>query len=132
MTNKERSKERQPFGTRIHALFGSAENVLVCIPVAIQYILIFAFGYRLSTALSDSKRTGVFSILLMGSSTLLFYSVMISQETGMTALSMLALVYFLARGNPCTSGDAILAAFAASLGALSREYGGYSSYAEQS
>ncbi|HCE44116.1 MAG TPA: hypothetical protein DET40_11255 [Lentisphaeria bacterium] len=108
----------------LYSLFGKAENVLVCIPVTIQFILILVFGYRLSTSLFNSKRTGIFSILLMGSSALLFYSVMLSQETGITALSVTALVYFLVRRNPCTNGDAMMAAFAASLGALSREYGG--------
>lgn len=108
----------------LYSLFGKVENVLVCIPVTLQYILILVFGYRLSMALPDSKRNGIFSILLMGSSTLLFYSVTIAQETGITALSMVALVYFLVRKNPCSNGDALMAAFAASLGALSREYGG--------
>lgn len=108
----------------LYALFGKAENFLVGIPVTLQFIFIFIFGYRLAVSIFDSKKAGVFALLLLGSSTLLFYSVMISQETGVTALSLVALVYFLIRNKHCSSGDILLAAFAASYGALSREYGG--------
>ncbi|HBC85772.1 MAG TPA: hypothetical protein DCZ94_02335 [Lentisphaeria bacterium] len=108
----------------LYALFGKAENVLFCIPVTIQMILILVFGYRLSTSLFNSKNAGIFAILLIGSSTMLFYSVAISQETGITALSLAALVFFLVQNESCSPSDACLAAFSASLGALSREYGG--------
>jgi hypothetical protein len=108
----------------LYALFGKAENFLVGIPVTLQFIFIFIFGYRLAVSIFDSKKAGLFALLLIGSSTLLFYSVMISQETGVTALSLVALAYFLIRNKSCSAGDILLAAFAASYGALSREYGG--------
>ncbi len=107
----------------LYSLFGKAETFLVCIPVTLQFIFILFFGYRLSVSLFSSNRTGIFTVLLIGSSTLLFYSVVLAQETGMTTLSMLALIYFLVRKTQCSSSDAMMAAFAASLGALSREYG---------
>ena len=108
----------------LYSLLGKTENALACIPVTLQFIFILVFGYRLSVAMFYSKRAGIISVLLLSSSTLLFYSVMLAQETGITALSLLALTYFLVRKSPCPNGDILLAAFAASLGALSREYGG--------
>jgi hypothetical protein len=108
----------------LYALFGKAENVLFCIPITLQMIFIFVFGYRLATSLFNSKSAGIFAILLIGSSTLLFYSVAISQETGITALSLVSLIFFLIRNKSCSPSDACLSAFAASLGVLSREYGG--------
>ncbi|MCX6986315.1 MAG: hypothetical protein NT118_16445 [Lentisphaerae bacterium] len=108
----------------LYSLFGKAENCLVGIPVTLQFIFIFIFGYRLAVSIFDSKKAGVLAVLLMGSSTLLFYSVMISQETGITALSLVALVYFLVRNKHCSFADILLASFAASYGALSREYSG--------
>lgn len=108
----------------LYSLFGKTATFLACIPVTLQYIFILIFGFRLASLHFGSSKAGVFAILLIGSSTLLFHSIAIAQETGMTALCSLATVYFLAKNKPCTVSDCLLASFSASLGALSREYGG--------
>ena len=108
----------------LYALYGKAENFLACVPVTIQFILIFIYGYMLSKLLTNSKTAGFYALLLLGASTLFFYSVAICQETGMTALSLVATVYYLVKSRDESKGDIIIAAFAASAGALSRDYGG--------
>ncbi len=107
----------------LYALYGSARDFLVFIPVSMQFIFILTFGWKLAMRLFPSKDAGPFAVMLLSSSTLLFYSVAICQETGLTALSLLALVYFLHDERPDWR-SAILASFSTALGALSREYGG--------
>ncbi len=104
-------------------LFGKPEESLVFIPVFFQFIFIFCFGWKLAVRLFKQENAGLFAALLLSSTTLLFYSVAICQETGLTALSIIALMYFL-HDKDLDFRTAIFAAFATSLGALSREYGG--------
>jgi hypothetical protein len=74
--------------------------------------------------LFKDRTAGVFTLFLLGSSTLLFYSIVICQETGLTALSMIACVYYLERSKGESVADIVIAAIAVSAGALCREYGG--------
>jgi len=108
----------------LYALFGRPESLLHGIPAIVQYLLILWYGYRVAERLFPNRTAGLMTLLLLGSSTLLFYSVMLTFETGLTALSLLALSYYLLREERPGKADLALAAFATAIGALTREYGG--------
>ncbi len=107
----------------VFALYGASHDFLVFIPVSLQFVFLLAFGYKLAKRIYGTDEHGLFAMMLLSSSTLLFYSVVICQETGLTALSTLALTYYLCKSDAKWQ-DACLASFATALGALSREYGG--------
>ncbi|MCC6933470.1 MAG: glycosyltransferase family 39 protein [Deltaproteobacteria bacterium] len=108
----------------LYALAGKANTSLTAILVVIQYGLILLYAVKLSQSLTLSKTANNLTLLLLGSSSLLFYSSLLGQESGLTTLSLMALSYYLARSAQSKQlSDIILAAFSASLGTLCREYG---------
>lgn len=107
----------------LFALYGSGQDFLVFVPVTLQYIFLLIFGYKLAKEIYGKDNDGLIAIMILSSSTLLFYSIAICQETGLTALSLIALAYFLYK-KEIKWQDTCLASFATALGALSREYGG--------
>lgn len=86
-------------------------------------ILIFVFALARTM---DSARAGAFAVAAMISSSLVVWAIGIGQETGLTALGLVAMIYFLAEARSAGAEGwrwMILAGFAAALGALAREYG---------
>lgn len=91
--------------------------------VLTQFGAICLLAYRTATALL-SPRAGFLALGVLVSSPLFFRALAIGQETGLTALSVVATVYFLvsarARRDPRAM---VLAGLATAVGILSREYG---------
>jgi hypothetical protein len=109
----------------LYASFGSASEVrLSVILIAFQYVSIVFLCYYSASHIFQSSKAGIYSVLLLLSSTIFFFSLFLGQETGLTALSMAATIYFLsgADGEESAS-NSVLAGFSTALGALSREYG---------
>ena len=109
----------------LYASFGSAsETRLSVILIALQYVSIVFLCYYSASHIFQSSKAGIYSVLLLLSSVIFFFSIFLGQETGLTALSMAATIYFLsgADGEERAS-NSILAGFSTALGALSREYG---------
>jgi hypothetical protein len=108
-----------------YAATGSVDIRLTVIPVALQYSLILYTVFALGRQVGGGLRAGAMSLWIAVLSPGLFLSVYIGQETGLTALSLIATVLFVVSiRRHSTSLDWTSAAAAAALGALSREYGG--------
>lgn len=91
--------------------------------VVAQFVAICLVTYRLASVIV-SPRAGVLAVGLLTTSPLLFRAVAIGQETGLTALSLTATVYFLASaGRGADPRAMVLAGLATGVGILSREYG---------
>ena len=96
---------------------------LLCFFVAAQFGATLAFTYGAAEALF-SRRAGVIAGAMLAGSTLFFRSVVAGQETGLTALSMAATIYFLVSAREPEDNRAIVSAgLSAGLCCLSREYG---------
>jgi hypothetical protein len=108
-----------------YAATGSTDIRLTVIPVALQYSLILYAVFALGRQVGGGLRAGAMSLWIAVLSPGLFLSVYIGQETGLTALSLVAtLLFAVSIRRHSTSLDWTSAAAAAALGALSREYGG--------
>ncbi|GEM_PF-1229899 len=107
----------------LYASYGRPEMILTGLLVTLQYCLLLWLAYRISEKLFSSAQAGVFAAIILATSTLAFFSVVMGQETGLTALSLAATIYYLTENDKGTVKSMILAGFATSLGALSREYG---------
>jgi hypothetical protein len=97
--------------------------VLICILVSAQFACTLIFTYGTASALY-SRRAGVLAAAILAACPLFFRSVALGQETGLTALSIVAMLYFIVTASE--SGDVrgmVCAGFAAALCALAREYG---------
>lgn len=110
-------------------MYGSAgrhATGLTSIFVVAQYAAIAVFVYGMGRTM-HSPRAGLFAVGALASSTLFTGAVALGQETGFTALALVAMMYFLARAREFDAEKRwpwmILAGLAAALGALSREYG---------
>lgn len=108
----------------LYEVFGEANPMITGFYVTLQLGLIYVLSYKTASQLF-SRSAGFFSVAILASSTLFFWSVLMGQETGMTALSLAATVYFL---SSAVTGEnnfriMILGGCASALGALSREYG---------
>ncbi len=109
----------------LYAAVGEHARWLTWFLVVGQYFAIIIFVYGLARAM-HSPIAGAMAASVLASSALFTWSVAIGQETGLTALSLVAMMYFLvqARTQPGSRWRwMILAGTAAALGALSREYG---------
>lgn len=107
----------------LYAALGTPLPALTGLLVTAQYACTAALAYRLATLLF-SPRAGAFTLLVLGTSLLFFRAVAIGQETGLTALALTAMVYFLVAADEGSDNRALLlAGLAAGLGALAREYG---------
>ncbi|HCE46400.1 MAG TPA: hypothetical protein DET40_22885 [Lentisphaeria bacterium] len=108
----------------LYECFNSTSLVLKGLLVSFQFLLIILCAFRLSQAMGFSRNASYAALMILVSSPLFFFSVYVGQETGITALSICATAYFIYSmkdGND--TGAIVLAAFAAALGAISREYG---------
>jgi hypothetical protein len=96
---------------------------LICIFVAAQFACTLAFTYGAASAVY-SRRAGVLALAMLAACPLYFKSVVLGQETGLTALSIAALLYFVVTARqPADFAAMASAGLAAALCALSREYG---------
>ena len=96
---------------------------LICIFVTAQFVCTLAFTYGAASTIF-SRRAGILAAAILAACPLYFRSVVIGQETGLTALSIAAMIYFIASARQSNDVPAMVAAgLAAALCALSREYG---------
>jgi hypothetical protein len=107
----------------LYASYGQAIQNLTGIFVVIQFFLLISVACRL-TLLIGTPRSAAFAVGALLASPLFFWSVFLGQESGLTALSLSASLYFLvARSPERPAARVTLAALATAVGALSREYG---------
>jgi hypothetical protein len=96
---------------------------LICLFVAAQFACTLAFTYGAASALF-SRRAGVLAAAMLAACPLYFKSAVLGQETGLTALSIAATLYFIVTARREKDVAAMVSAgLAAALCALSREYG---------
>jgi hypothetical protein len=106
-----------------YASAGQYLPVLISIFVAVQFACTLAFTYGAASAVF-SRRAGVLAAAMLAASPLYFRSVVLGQETGMTALAIAAMIYFVVTARePNDTRAMVSAGLAAGLCALSREYG---------
>ena len=107
-------------------LYASAGRYLPSVTsvfVAAQFACTLAFTYGAASAIF-SRRAGILAAAILAASPLYFRSVVIGQETGLTALSIAATLYFVVIARqPDDLAAMVSAGLAAALCALSREYG---------
>ncbi len=107
----------------IYAVAGSTRTWLTAPVVILQFILLVIAGHAVART-TFSARAAAFSCALIACSPLLMWSTTMGQETGLIAIAFTALLVYLPKTrDDGTSGRILFAALAASLGALSREYG---------
>jgi hypothetical protein len=91
--------------------------------VIVQGLLLFRVVYQLA-ARQAGPGAGLAAAMLLGCSPVLLWGVAMGQETGLTALSLAAMLLFLDRHRESGhAGWLVWAGLAAGAGALSREYG---------
>ena len=103
---------------------GSAAKVMTVVRIALEAGLLFLSVFRFARVLWGSRAAGWTAMGMLATSSLALWAVAMGQETGLTALTLVAMLYFLHihRQSRRTS-DVIWASLAAAAGALSREYG---------
>ena len=107
----------------MYAAVGQRVPGLIAVFVTAQFAAILLFTYGAAAALV-SRRAGVVAAAILAASPLYFRSIVIGQETGLTALAVAATLYFIVSAPQPKDARAMVAAgFAAALCALSREYG---------
>jgi hypothetical protein len=107
----------------LYAAAGQHLAELTALLVVAQYAAIVWLTYRTGAVLF-SKRAGLLAVIVLTTSLLFYRALAIGQETGLTALSMIALTYFIvSAGEPPDYRAMVLAGLSAALGALAREYG---------
>ncbi len=106
----------------IYMSLGEVNKLAAAAFVIFEHLLILYGTYRLSSAMF-SRRAAMASISILCTSTLFFFSIKLGQENGMICLATLCTALFLT-GENITWRDVLLSSASASLGALSREYGG--------
>ena len=107
-------------------LYATAEGYgfrLICLLVTAEFACTLAFVYGAASALF-TRRAGVIAAALLASSAIYFNAVFFAQETGLTALAIAAMLYFITTAKPGRESAATVSAgLAAALCALAREYG---------
>jgi hypothetical protein len=107
----------------LYAAAGRHVAELTALLVVAQYAACAWLTYRTGIVLF-SRRAGLFAVIVLATSLLFYRALAIGQETGLTALSMIGLTYFIVSAREGTDYRAmILGGLSAALGALSREYG---------
>jgi hypothetical protein len=107
----------------LYAAAGRNVAELTALPVIAQYALTAWLTYRTGAVLF-SKRAGLLGVAALATSLLFYRAVAIGRETGLTALSMIALTYFIvSAGEGADYRAMVLAGLSAAVGALAREYG---------
>jgi hypothetical protein len=107
----------------LYASAGEHLPVLICLRVAAEFFGTLAFTYGTASALF-SRRAGVLAAAILAASPLYFRAVFLGQETGLTALSIASMLYFIVTARMQDWPAMVSAGLAAALCALSREYGG--------
>ncbi|MCU1235672.1 MAG: hypothetical protein JWP63_3639 [Candidatus Solibacter sp.] len=107
----------------VYASAGWYLPAMTSVFVAAQFACTVAFTYGAASVLF-SQRAGVLAAAMLAGTPLFFRSVVLGQETGMTALGIAATIYFVvsARGENDRAAM-VLAGIGAGVCALSREYG---------
>lgn len=109
----------------IYAASGAAAPGLISLRAVAEFLILAALVYRLAR---DLWGTGWASVGVMGGCTLLIWGIAIEQETGLTAIALIAMILFLRKtqdGGPGVASWTLWAGVAAGVGAISREYGLY-------
>lgn len=107
----------------IYAIAGAARPEATVPIVVLQYALILVGVHALARRYFSSAAAG-WAVALAACSPLLAWSAAMGQETGLTALAVLAMLIWLPRSrDEETPGTIAFAGLAAALGALAREYG---------
>lgn len=107
----------------LYASAGRYLPSLICVFVAAQFACTLGFTYGAASAVF-SRRAGVLAAAILAACPLYFRSVVLGQETGLTALSIAATIYFAVTARQPNDIPAMVSAgLAAALCALSREYG---------
>jgi hypothetical protein len=111
----------------IYSVAGDADPRLISIRAASEFLLLAILTFRFARDLWG-KGAGWPSLAVLGSCALFIWGLLIEQETGLTAVALLAMVYFIERAaseDEPPGPSALWAGVAAGVGALSREYGLY-------
>jgi nicotinamide riboside transporter PnuC len=107
----------------IYAVSGGPAAELTLGAVALVTTLLFTLTARFSRERWQSAEAGWVSVALLATSALAGWSLAMGQETGLTALTLVAMLYFLHRyREQRRTADAVWAGLAAATGALSRDY----------
>jgi len=107
----------------LYSAFGRAVPLLAGFFVVTQ-VLVLADLCRRTAGHLFGAAAGVHALAIAASSSLLFLALFWGQETGLTAISLVATLYFIVTANDGKDERAmVLAGAAAALGALAREYG---------
>jgi len=107
----------------LYASAGQFLPWLICLLVAAEFAATLAFTFGAASALF-SRRAGVLAAAILAASPLYFRAVFLGQETGLTALSIAAMLYFIVSARqPWDVRAMVSAGLAAALCALAREYG---------
>ena len=107
----------------LYASLGKLQFQWTAIFVVFQYLLILFFCFRLAEKLAG-RSAAFFATATLATSVIFFWSIVMGQETGLTALSVVATLYYiLSAGEGDEPGAMTVAGFATALGVLSREYG---------
>jgi hypothetical protein len=107
----------------LYAAAGRAVPALTVIVVLLEYACTVMFTLYAGAQL-HSRRAGYLAAATLACSPLFYRAVFIGQETGLTALSMAAMLFFLTSDDASRRiAPAVSAGLAAALAALSREYG---------
>jgi hypothetical protein len=107
----------------LYASAGRYMPSLISIFVAAQFACTLAFTYGTASVVF-SRRAGILAAAILAASPLYFRSVVLGQETGLTALAIAATIYFIVSARESSDIRAMVSAgLAAALCALSREYG---------
>jgi hypothetical protein len=101
----------------LYASAGEYLPPLISLRVTAEFFGTLAFTYGAASALF-SRRAGVLAAAALAASPLYFRAVFLGQETGLTALAIAALLYFIVSAR-----QSVPAGLAAAVCALSREYG---------
>jgi hypothetical protein len=109
----------------LYESFQAYNPYLTAILVSAQYLCILILIFRI-TRLISSTQSAVLALVVYVSCPGSFVATAMGQETGLTALSVLATLYFLMSAKSSERGyrSMILAGAATAMGMLSREYGG--------
>jgi hypothetical protein len=107
----------------LYAAAGQHIAELTALVIVGQYAAILGLTYRTGAVLF-SRQAGLLAVIVVVTSLLFYRSLAIGQETGLTALSMIGMVYFVvSAGSGSDYRAMVLAGLSAALGALAREYG---------
>jgi hypothetical protein len=107
----------------LYASAGRYAPSLIALFVLAQFAATLAFTYGAASALF-SRRAGFLAAAMLAACPLYFRAVLIGQETGLTALSIAGVIYFVVSGRQQEKiSPMVSAGLAAGLSALSREYG---------